>query len=76
MTDKNEAMEAFLMNFEGRRDGSLVTGFLVIAELATPGMPNSTGYSYFSKGSSTQLLGLAEQMRWVVRKEVQGRTEL
>lgn len=76
MNNKNDAMEAFLQDFEGRRDGSLVTGVLVIAELAVPRSPDHTGYSYFSKGRPATLLGLADQMRWVVRQEVQGRTEL
>jgi hypothetical protein len=75
MTDKNEAMEAFLQDFEGRHDGSLVTGFLVVAELAIPTHPDSSGWSYFSKGSAAMLLGLAEQARWVVRRDIQGRSE-
>lgn len=75
MNNKNDAMEAFLQDYEGRRDGSVVTGFLVIAELAVVSSPNESGFSYFSKGSAAQLLGLSEQMRWVVRQEIQGRME-
>jgi hypothetical protein len=73
MTDKDDAMEAFLQQFEGRRDGSLVTGFVVLAELARPDQPGYTGYSYFTKGSPAHTIGLAEMLKDYMKGDTEDR---
>jgi hypothetical protein len=76
MSQHDDAMEAFLQDFEGRRDGSMVTGFLVIAEIEHPDRPNRVGYTYFSKGSPAMKLGLADQLQWAIREDMEmGRHE-
>lgn len=76
MSEKNDAMEAFLQEFEGKRDGSLVTGFVVIAELVNPADPDGAHtYSYFDKGSPALLLGLSDQLGWHIRDDIVDRSE-
>jgi hypothetical protein len=71
MSLHDDVMEAFLQDFEGKRNGSMVTGFLVIAEVEHPDQPNRVGYTYFSKGSPALRLGLAEQLSWAIRDDME-----